>query len=102
LKRLRFRFTKAKWNINALKDVLGSIAESFPESEVLIFRSGRNMPILDINVYVDEEQVSDEKIKEAEKKIFSVLTDYNISHVVFRGIKIFEVSREGEEGGSEE
>jgi len=93
VKRLRFRFTKAKWNAKALAEILNSIAEVFPDSDVLIFRTGKNMPILDINVYVEE--VDETKLKEAEKKIFSVLTDYDISHVVFKGIKMFEMTREG-------
>lgn len=97
MRRLRFRFTKAKWNIRALSDVLEKIAESFPEADVLIFRAGRNMPILDINVYVEE--VDDNQIKEVEKKIFSVLTDHGISHVVFKGVKVFEVAKEEQETG---
>jgi hypothetical protein len=94
MKRVRFRFTKAKWKSRALAELINAIAEVFPEADVLIFRAGRNMPILDINVYVDE--LNEASLKEAEKRIFSVLTDYDISHVVFKGIKVFDVSKESE------
>jgi len=94
VKRLRLRFTKAKWKARAVADLLGAVAETFPDAEVLIFRAGKNMPIFDINVYV--ESVDEDKIKELEKKIFSVLTDYDVSHVVFKGTKVFDVSKESE------
>ncbi len=96
MKRVRFRFTKAKWNTKAFASIVNTIAEEFPDAEMLIVRAGQTLPILDLNVYLED--VDQEKLKEIEKKIFSILTDFDISHVVFKGAKVFEVGTSGSEG----
>ncbi len=93
--RIRFRFTKAKWPSQAFAKIMDKIAEAFPENEVLIQRAGRNIPILDVNVYVD--QVDEEKLKKVDEEILIVMKEYGISHVVFKGSKVFEVERKEEE-----
>ncbi len=92
MKRIRFRFTKAKWNTKALASITKVFAEEFPDSDVLIVRAGQNMPILDFNIYVED--VDEEKIKETEKKILEVMTEHGISHIVLRGVKIFDVENQ--------
>ena len=89
MKRIRIRFTKAKWPAKAIAQILNSIAEKYPENEVLLVKAGQNVPILDINIYVENED--EEELKELEKKILSILTENDISHVVYKGIKVFEV-----------
>ncbi len=92
MKRVRFRFTKAKWNTRALADITKVFAEEFPDSEVLIVRAGQNIPILDFNIYTED--VSEEKLKEVEKKILEVMTEHDISHIVLRGVKVFDVENQ--------
>ncbi len=92
MKRIRFRFTKAKWNTKALADITRVFAEEFPDSEVLIVRAGQNMPILDFNIYVED--VDEEKIKKTEKRILEVMTEHDISHIVLRGVKVFDVENQ--------
>ncbi len=89
MKRIRIRFTKAKWPAKAIAQILSAVAEEYPENEVLLVKAGQNVPILDVNVYVEEEE--EEKLKELEKKILNILTENDISHVVYKGIKVFEV-----------
>ncbi|ALU12550.1 hypothetical protein EYM_05060 [Ignicoccus islandicus DSM 13165] len=89
MKRIRIRFTKAKWPAKALAQVLSAIAEEYPDNEVLLVKAGQNVPILDINIYVEEED--EEKLKELEKKILSILAENDISHVVYKGVKVFDV-----------
>ncbi len=90
MKRARVRFTKAKWPAKAISGIMDAVAEVFPDSEVLLVRAGGNIPILDINVY--SEDFDEESLKELEKRILTTLTEHDISHVVFKGIKIFDVS----------
>ena len=92
MKRVRIRFTKAKWPAKAFADIMDVVAEQFPDSEVLLVRAGQNIPILDINVYLKD--VDEEQLKELEKKILSILTDHDISHVIYKKMKVFETEGE--------
>jgi len=91
MKRIRIRFTKVKWPTKAVSELMDNIAELFPDSEVLLVRAGENVPILDINVYVED--VDEEKLKELEKRILTVLAENEISHVIFKGTKIFDLNK---------
>ncbi|UXD22772.1 hypothetical protein IPA_08115 [Ignicoccus pacificus DSM 13166] len=92
VKRVRIRFTKAKWPSKAFAEIMNAVAEQFPDSEVLLVRAGQSIPILDINVYVED--LSDNQLKELEKRILNILTDHDISHVIYKKMKVFDVEEE--------
>ena len=91
MKRIRIRFTKVKWPAKAFSELMNNIYELFPDSEVLLVRAGENVPILDVNVYVEE--IDEEKLKELEKRKLTVLAENEISHVIFKGTKVFDSNK---------